>query len=71
MVFMPYIKYLRKDENERFYLTSLKYDDYNYDPIMSKQSRTYGTKEELLAYVHPHGKIIKIIDETKKPHEER
>ncbi len=71
MVFMPYIKYLRKDDSGKYYLTSIKYDGYDYDHIMSKQSRTYGTKEELLAYVHPHGKIVKIIDQTEKPHEER
>jgi hypothetical protein len=68
---MPYIKYLRKDEKGRYYLTSLKFEMYMYDPIMTENSRTYGTREELLAYVHPRGKIVKIIDQTKKPHEER
>lgn len=68
---MPYIKYLRKDDTGKYYLTSLRYEYYNYDPVVIKQSRIYGPKEKLLEYVHPHGKIVKIIDETEKPHQER
>lgn len=63
-MFMPYVKYLRKDKNGKLYITSLRDEKHSYDQVMILNSRTYGTKEELLASVASLGKIVKIIDET-------